>query len=1014
MPTSNPDQTKPCSVGNETSDTRTDNLINDQNNHQINKSQDTKSRLTVIDKNNPTPQDARLTKFDVCLVKALPRRRSDGTTQPAFYGKCDFKKTEPFPFLNDIKVLSPKTFYDLFLLLKKIINNPQFCQVLGHPASGKDFLRATPRRLDYLSHYEPEAHLYDYLFLEIDDLADSDIRTYEFEQAYLSHTLTPIIIEKQARYALKRIFHKTSIHPQIPLIVRLSSSFYKTPDPRFKAHIYVPSPNFFPPSLPPIAKYISPVIDPATTRSPNQPIYTSAPVFKELKDPLLDNKTPLQRIYFFGDQVLARSNQDLPSINLPTHFEEEIKATLKNKPERMTALLPSWELDGDPGLFNKQAHEGTSDKTVESWLLEQGYQRESQYRWLSPTSETKSAGTMILSGGYVYEFHENTPLKTLSPHRRIHTAYDLYRLSYHYEGRAPEFQDLILSMRARDPDFKSRSFETIMTSMSFIDPILDGTELDIFVQGLVTQTFQSRMDAREKESILEEIVSRTKKCAKPFKKKDLNLLWKSLVSDLARKIGNVDPSNADQVNADSFLKRTPLFFHPVEKYYLIKHPIDPLIVAPTSEDLDVMIETHLLNISTSPDWQSNKIGTTLQRIKASAKIQSLKDPDIIPSITSTKMKFLDSSYAIDLITKEIGKIGMNEYISAILPFTLEDYQEAVQTPDPFWKQFVTSSLPKAEDQLLLKKIYGYVFSPIRKEQIVVFFYGAPRSGKSTFKNVLTHFFKIFEFSANKITDNFILSDFTPLDRAIVVNEFNANTTSRSVLEKVVNVVKEISGRDKIKARGLFEEYRGFLSDAVPILISNQPPIIKDQAFQSRVIPIRFNNTFNNSSSEFQASVTNCLPTAFAWTISQLSEKHKTVSFQDKRTQDTVDKNSTEILAEIDFLKLFCKRYVTEGILDAKDPDRKHIVKNSFKHYLVKFFESIFDAPWPESFPAHFPTVRDLKKIFPGYVISKSKYQPKDAENSLQVFKGIRWKNFARMSAHLSEFNEYSEGQEFND
>ena len=937
-----------------------------------------------------------LGNFRVTLAKSEPKTLKTGTRIVIPYQKQDFESAKQYPYLHRFKTEVLPDWKSFFLFLKKLSTASSVSQVFGVPKPEIEknnlVVQRTKENISFYDHDTEEPITHNYIVIEYDGKENDDYLIKEFISGYSSKTLTPEVIKRQIQHVLRSSFNiPPATLEALPFVFRLSSSFYKSELPQLRVHIIIPTDDFIAQAVAPTLRLINPNFDPHVYRAPNNVLYTASPGFVNKVDPLTLNDPRLDRLYcVMGDNY---TRLDINGI-----IEKLVPGLSAGAGKRHDekVFVPAWKLDGDAGLFNLSAYHSGKTKTVETWLEEAGYVRKQAYRWCSPTSDSGSPGLMVLPGGYVFDHHENSPIHDIVPHsRRLLSAFDLYYHQAKYDGKLAEFKKTLLQLRSKSPDYKSNQFQKIQTSMLFLTPDAAKGDIDTIVNAIIEDVFNSKIDPREQDIIFEDIKKKTTRSQSPYKVKDIKRIWSGLRHELQESLGNIDPQNPDYVNADAFLRHVNIFYNKVEGFFLLPHPTLPVVTSP-STDLERMIEEHITKTTTSTAWSAAKMASTVLAVKRRAMTTDTEPPEYSKHL----FLFQDSFKAVDIFNKEILPIPQTHYVENILPFTLEEYERQLKNPKDAWFKFLDSSLPEKETQLLLQNIFAYLFSPDRKEQKILFLYGVGRSGKSTIKNIVSEFFLTHEFDAAKINDNFILEQFTPITRAIIINEFNSRTANKHTFEKVVNLMKEISGRDPVQVRGLYASYKGFPSDALPIMISNQIPAIKDKAFQSRLIPIKFEHGFDNTQSfTFWRDIQEALPTIFSWAIGQLSEKKKRIRFSKLDKLKCYKAAKTDITLSLDFLQVFCDTYLTP------DPEGE-ILKSDLLTYVRAYYDFMFDAELPTTFPTAFPSVLTLQKYFPSAKLTKGRKRV--GNDRIYMVQGVAWKDFEAMEKKLSPFNELIE------
>ena len=932
--------------------------------------------------------------FDLTIVKAMPYRKKNGDILQPVYQKTD-KDKSLLPYFHKTITKSFESFEEFFKTLKELNDCPDFAQVLGsvNENAKNKIIR---RKKEYFSFYDVNSRplTSDYLVLDYDGKENDSNLTERFKQAYKSKSLNKIEIQLQAREIIKLL---TPV--KTAFIVRLSGSFYTTIEPCFRGHIYLPTESFNPAIMYNFLKNYQKDFDSALYRTPNHPIYTSKPDFEN--DPLEKNSSILDRLYLFDNAVKDRVNVN----EIIEKYDRSIAEQGEKRPETIRDVVPAGDMPGEKGLFNKEFKSDDSEYSIVEWLIQNGYEKQGG-RWKSCLSDSGTPGLVVLKNGFVYDHHSNSAINQLfSNPNRLFSGYDLWRASFFAEGKKKEFFKLIDDIKAKHPEYKSKQLEEAKKPLDFIADDLAEEDIKNIVNSVIEDVNKSWLDTTEVTEVLKEIVKQTKSTVRPFKMRELRSFLKEEKQDKNKELGLISSENTDQMNANMFLKTNNFCFLESEQAFLITNPINGLLeLEPDGKDLDCKIWRLVESKLTEEGFSLNKQQSTVKMIKIQAKANSRAC--FKPQILNQYFLFKGSKEAINIYTNDIKRIEPNEFVANTFPFTKQEFLNQKEKPDQYFHNFIKSSLESEIQIKIAQKIIAYLLQPVRKDQVVVVFYGNTRSGKSTFKNLLTSIFQdCIEMTASQIEDTFILGRLRPGTRILTFNEFNHDSASKKQFNQINNRIKEISGRDTVQTRTMYKDPKSFVTDALCLLVSNVLPYITDPALQKRLAPLHFTSTFE-SDPTFYDRIKRALPTMVLWGMELLIDPEKPIRILTKEVQNQYD----EILNEIDFLQTFCNRYITnneEKAVKKEDDKYYHVVtREELKTYVRRFYFMNNGSNLPSQFPESYPDLKALKQKFKTFKPLRTKRIQKH-NNRHYVIEGLYWQDIEKVRKELDEFEDIS-------
>ena len=162
-------------------------------------------------------------------------------------------------------------------------------------------------------------------------------------------------------------------------------------------------------------------------------------------------------------------------------------------------------------------------------------------------------------------------------------------------------------------------------------------------------------------------------------------------------------------------------------------------------------------------------------------------------------------------------------------------------------------MPDETNQEFLRKVLGYMISGDTKARKFQTWYGNGSNGKSVVLGLLKNFLNDYYVTADKAV--FVKSTFQSkgseasphlyslLGKRVIA--YSEGETSDN-FELDLSVLKNISGEDPIRCRGLFKDQIEFLSQGKLVLATNYvPPLTTEDAIKDRTLVIFFDQRFTD-------------------------------------------------------------------------------------------------------------------------------------------------------------------------
>lgn len=920
------------------------------------------------------------------------------------------------PYFNTYKEYAVDNFTALYDLYKKLLTAPSTAQILGIPTESlknkpSPNVRRTSLNFNYYSSENSvDPVFYNYIIVDLD--SDQIPLTLDFEESY-HQQLQPEDIRDQANLVLKSLFPDT---PLPPVIVRLSSSFKTTDHPQFKAHLIIPISE--PVAITQQYTFLSQFdwVDTSMYRNPTQPIFTAGPISPADTDldPLSTLGQAIPRIYLF--------RPDAPPV--PATLFNTCVTRPRKTPQ---AYVPAHEQPDERGVFNRAA--ALKDElSIHEWLIKHNYTPAANNRYISPDSTSNQPGTIIYPGGYVHDFHDNSPIqRLLSRHSRSAratlSAFDLHRLSHKDANTLHKFKHTVEALCAADPTYQTYWEERIRNSISFVAESTTIPELEAIINALVEDVFVAKLSHGRKQGIFSQIVRLTPKVdGYKVNLGTLNKLYGGLRQTLAADLLDVHPDNKDYLNAKAFLGQVRLYRHNLGNYWIMESPKgDRMELVNTHEEANRKVSRMTREISTDPSgWNLGKLQSTTQAIMKIA-MEEADDPDYsIPKARDEIFAFSDSSRGVNIFTGEVLDVTLDTFVLHTLPFTEAEYVNRGDGSN--WHKFLASSFEDEPDRIKqVQDLFSYLLLPNRKTHLIYALVGLPRSGKTTIKNLIREILgesRYMETSPDSLRDDYGLSRLTTETRLLIINEFNASELSRrngynSPSGKIINSLKIISGRDEVIIREMRENPVSIKTDCLPLILSNELPTISDRAFQNRLQVIKFDRMFadeaQQDTGQFFKGLLSDLPYVFAWAASRCEN----FSF---RSTGIGNRDKDEITQIMDLHGGFFRKYLKA------DPSG-WVSKKELRHFFgCYYYKRRGYAPDEHAMSPRKFGLDKIKQSFPGCTTKRANAKltqaiqdspiPKHVKESIEArewgFGGLTWVGIEEMVTELSEFSDFLE------
>lgn len=180
-----------------------------------------------------------------------------------------------------------------------------------------------------------------------------------------------------------------------------------------------------------------------------------------------------------------------------------------------------------------------------------------------------------------------------------------------------------------------------------------------------------------------------------------------------------------------------------------------------------------------------------------------------------------------------ARIRPHDQADMITKLVEANWSDGARPPMPEFRLFLTKVQPDPLIRGFLKRFCGYLLTGLTVEQVMLFFYGAGRNGKSTFVELLCHI--LGDYSVTLSIDSFsgdnkrgggeATPDLARLPgaRMVAASEPEANTKLKDAL------IKTLTGGEKIPVRRLHKDFFEVDPHFKIVLSGNHKPRIDDDS-----------------------------------------------------------------------------------------------------------------------------------------------------------------------------------------
>lgn len=633
----------------------------------------------------------------------------------------------------------------------------------------------------------------------------------------------------------------------VTFFLRFSSSFLIKRDSYLRCHIiFILEESQYPREIGMWIKHENIPADATFYFNLTQPIFTAAPIWRNMVDPLKIADPPIPRI-----GIATGGSPMVPGGWQPYHFE-------KYKDPINIANLPSAaQLPGKMGSFCRSV-------PMSKILMNLGYTEESDGRWLAPNSSTGIPGVIVFQNGFAFSHHEEDPMnqvvgKVFQFKRRSLNAYDLYNgwatLNKDDPDIMGDFEFMLEQAILGDVAYQEE-VQTLLKARAewLTEGSYEGTNRKI-IDGIVMDMNGMSLTNVARDNIFSMIKAKTKY----VNKKDLQSLWKNVRKDQALRKDEYDPESNLRHMAGIFKRQKIIYSHhkTATGDYWCYFGNTRIWKRCNHTQARAFVYNHIhssMPIKVEIDFTKMEHLTTLILRETCLSMADFRK--------GRGWAFRGGKYGIDMeglfgdfsweVNKAVKTLNKKDHICKELPITYDQWiATGSNLPIEYIDFLVASCEEDMESVELLREYGGYILADSYYLHKMLILEGVPGSGKSILAKILQAAVGQQYCSAISIagmTTQFGLGEL-PGKKLAVMSE--ARSVDMKSLRALVPVLLKIIGQDYIDTEAKHKNAMTELLECKILMMTNRTPVIPDDtgALSQRLMMARFNRGFRDTKDE---------------------------------------------------------------------------------------------------------------------------------------------------------------------
>lgn len=724
-------------------------------------------------------------------------------------------------------------------------------------------------------------------------------------------------------------FHDTTF------IIRFSSSFLVSPKPQLRAHlVFVLEEPQYPREIGMWIRHERVPVDSTFYFNLTQPIFTAAPVWDRLVDPLQLRDPKIPRI-----GIATGGNPRVPKGWQPYSFHKYAEKL------DVSALPTASQLPGKMGSFCRMV-------PVSKILQYLGYTSEDEQRYLAPESSTGLAGAMVFENGFVYSHHDKDPINRVVEEvfnfkRRSLNAYDLMHgwAKLHREDIEimKEFDFLLEQAVLNDTSYQEEMLHTLVTRADWLDDggyeglnrkIIDGIVVDMHHMGLTNTT-------------REYVFGVIKSSAPKIRLTDLRSLWKNVRKDKALQRDEYDPESNLRHMANIFKRQRIIYSHhkTATGDFWCYFGDTRVWKRCNHTQARAFIYNHIhssMPLKVEIDFTKMEHLTTLILRETCLSMSNFKK--------GLGWAFRGGKYCIDMhglfvdpewnVDSNVRTLRKEDHIHKELPITYKEWLSEDGAPEEYIDFLVSSFEEDMESIEMVREFGGYILADSYFIHKMLILEGVPGSGKSILAKVFQEMIGSQYYAAVsiiRVSGQFGLGDL-PGKKLAVMSE--ARQVDMGALRALVPILLKIVGQDYIDTEAKHKSSMTELLECKIVILTNRTPVIPDDtgALTQRLLMARLDKCFRDTEEEILGLDTliiqRGLTSIIKWHLKGLENLNKRKAFIEPEKGVAAKRWLSE---QIDPLKTYLDNFFT---LDMDYTPEKYILQPDFIRYFRAFLRRI--------------------------------------------------------------------------